>query len=163
MEQLKVGTNDLPLMAKKKVAAAAASVSSTEAFPTTGLTLQLEGCPQWRRPVSLAGRWGRSATTLTWMIGWRRWRPVSSWRWQWRPRRRLPDYVRPSPRHHVCWTIWEPCNMKVWLVHESKFEVWIEKGRELYLWSVEAWGRGIVGCVRTRTVWGEACGLHKLR
>jgi hypothetical protein len=34
MEQLKVGTNDLPLVAKKKVAAAAVSVSSMEAFPT---------------------------------------------------------------------------------------------------------------------------------
>jgi hypothetical protein len=42
MEQLKVGTNDLPSMAKKKVVAAVASVSSTEAFPTAGLALQLE-------------------------------------------------------------------------------------------------------------------------
>jgi hypothetical protein len=42
MEQLKVGTNDLPLVAKKKVAAAVASVSSTEAFLTVGLALQLE-------------------------------------------------------------------------------------------------------------------------
>jgi hypothetical protein len=42
MEQLKVGTNDLPSMVKKKVVAAAASVSSIEAFHTAGLTLQLE-------------------------------------------------------------------------------------------------------------------------
>jgi hypothetical protein len=39
---LKVGTNVLPSVAKKKVVVAAASVSSTEAFPTVGLTLQLE-------------------------------------------------------------------------------------------------------------------------
>jgi hypothetical protein len=42
MEQLKVGTNDFPSVAKKKVTAAAASVSSTEAFPMVGLALQLE-------------------------------------------------------------------------------------------------------------------------
>jgi hypothetical protein len=42
MEQLKVGTNDLPLVAKKKVTAAVVSVSSMEAFPTMGLALQLE-------------------------------------------------------------------------------------------------------------------------
>jgi hypothetical protein len=42
MEQLKVGTNDLPSVAKKKVVAATTSVSSMEAFPTTGLALQLE-------------------------------------------------------------------------------------------------------------------------
>jgi hypothetical protein len=54
MEQLKVGMNDLLSVAKKNVAAAAASVakknvaaavtsvSSTEAFPTAGLALQLE-------------------------------------------------------------------------------------------------------------------------
>jgi hypothetical protein len=39
---LKVCANDLSSVAKKKVVAAAASVSSTEAFPTAGLTLQLE-------------------------------------------------------------------------------------------------------------------------
>jgi hypothetical protein len=39
MEQLKIGTNYLPLVAKKKVVAAAASVSSTEAFPTARLAL----------------------------------------------------------------------------------------------------------------------------
>jgi hypothetical protein len=39
MEQLNVGTNDLPSVAKKKVAVAATSVSSTEAFPTAGLAL----------------------------------------------------------------------------------------------------------------------------
>jgi hypothetical protein len=33
MEQLKVGTNDLPSVAKKMVEAVAMSVSSTEAFP----------------------------------------------------------------------------------------------------------------------------------
>jgi hypothetical protein len=42
MEQLKVGTNDLPSVVKKKVVAVAASVSSTEVFPTTGLAFQLE-------------------------------------------------------------------------------------------------------------------------
>jgi hypothetical protein len=42
MEQLKVGMNDLPSVAKKKVATAAALVSSTEAFPTMRLALQLE-------------------------------------------------------------------------------------------------------------------------
>jgi hypothetical protein len=42
MEQLKVGTNDLPSVVKKKVTVAAVSLSSTEAFPTTGLALQLE-------------------------------------------------------------------------------------------------------------------------
>jgi hypothetical protein len=38
---LKVGTNILPSVVKKKATMAAASVSSTEAFPTTGLALQL--------------------------------------------------------------------------------------------------------------------------
>jgi hypothetical protein len=38
MEQLKVDTNNLPTVAKKVIAAA----SSTEAFPTAGLALQLE-------------------------------------------------------------------------------------------------------------------------
>jgi hypothetical protein len=42
MEQLKVGTNDLPSVAKKKVITGAMSVSSTEAFPMIGLALQLE-------------------------------------------------------------------------------------------------------------------------
>jgi ribosome-binding ATPase YchF (GTP1/OBG family) len=42
MEQLKVGTNDLPSAVKKKVITAAALVSSTEAFSTVGLALQLE-------------------------------------------------------------------------------------------------------------------------
>jgi hypothetical protein len=42
MQQLKVGTNDLSSVAKKNVAVATVSVSSTEAFPTTGLALQLE-------------------------------------------------------------------------------------------------------------------------
>jgi hypothetical protein len=42
MEQLKVGTNNLPMVTKKKVATAVASLMSTEAFPTTGLALQLE-------------------------------------------------------------------------------------------------------------------------
>jgi hypothetical protein len=42
IEQLKVGTNDLPSEAKKKVTVAAASLSSTEAFPIVGLALQLE-------------------------------------------------------------------------------------------------------------------------
>jgi hypothetical protein len=42
MEQLKVATNDLQSVANKKVAMAAVSMSSMEAFPTVGLTLQLE-------------------------------------------------------------------------------------------------------------------------
>jgi hypothetical protein len=42
MEQLKVGTNDLPLVAKKKVVAAMVLVSCTKAFPMVGLALQLE-------------------------------------------------------------------------------------------------------------------------
>jgi hypothetical protein len=42
MEQLKVGTNDLPSVANKKVAAVPTSVSSMEAFPTTGHALQQE-------------------------------------------------------------------------------------------------------------------------
>jgi hypothetical protein len=42
MEQLKVCTNDLSSVVKKKVTAAAVLVSSTEAFPTAGLALQLE-------------------------------------------------------------------------------------------------------------------------
>jgi hypothetical protein len=55
MEQLKVDTNDLPSIAKKKVAAATALVSSTEAFPTVGLALQVEvptvaaaSIPDWK-------------------------------------------------------------------------------------------------------------------
>jgi hypothetical protein len=39
---LKVGTNVLPLVVKNRVIVAVASVSSTEAFPPTGLALQLE-------------------------------------------------------------------------------------------------------------------------
>jgi hypothetical protein len=42
MEQLKIGTNDLPYVAKKKVDADGALVLSMEAFPTMGLTLELE-------------------------------------------------------------------------------------------------------------------------
>jgi hypothetical protein len=42
MEQLKIDTNDLPSVAKKKVIAAVTSVSSTEAFLAVGLALQLE-------------------------------------------------------------------------------------------------------------------------
>jgi hypothetical protein len=42
MKQLKIGTNDLPSVAKKKVVTAVTSVSSTEAFPMIGLVLQLE-------------------------------------------------------------------------------------------------------------------------
>jgi hypothetical protein len=42
MEQLIVGTNDLLSVVKKKVTVAAASVSSTEVFPTAALALQLE-------------------------------------------------------------------------------------------------------------------------
>jgi hypothetical protein len=39
---LKVGTNVLTSVAKKKVATVATLVLSTEAFPTAGLALQLE-------------------------------------------------------------------------------------------------------------------------
>jgi hypothetical protein len=42
MEQLKVGTNDLPSVVKKKVAAVAAPMSSTEAFSMAGLALKME-------------------------------------------------------------------------------------------------------------------------
>jgi hypothetical protein len=101
MEQLKVGTNDLASVEKKKVVVAVASMSSTEAFLTAGLALQLEVST-----VATARRWGRSAKTLTWMAGWRQWRPVSSWRW-WRPvsswRRWWQPHRRPSPLHHECW------------------------------------------------------------
>jgi hypothetical protein len=55
------------LLVKKKVDAVAASVSSTEAFPTMGLALQLE-VPRWRRPVFSARKWGRSVGTLPWMV-----------------------------------------------------------------------------------------------
>jgi hypothetical protein len=54
-----IGTIDLLSVGKTKVAMAAASVSSTEAFPTAGLALQLE--------VPTV------ATALSWMAGWRRW------------------------------------------------------------------------------------------
>jgi hypothetical protein len=60
IEQLKISTNDLPSMATKKVATAATSVSSTEAFPTTCLPSSWR-CPRWWWLVSLAERWGRSA------------------------------------------------------------------------------------------------------
>jgi hypothetical protein len=68
IEQLKVGTNDLPSVEKKKVAAVAASVSSMEAFPMAGLALQLEV------PIAVAAsipnrKGGRSAGTLAWMVG----------------------------------------------------------------------------------------------
>jgi hypothetical protein len=42
MEQLKVGTNDLPLVAKKKVVAATTSVSFMKAFHMVRIALQLE-------------------------------------------------------------------------------------------------------------------------
>jgi hypothetical protein len=42
MEQMKVGTNDIPSVVKKKVTAAVVSLSSREAFPAVGLALQLE-------------------------------------------------------------------------------------------------------------------------
>jgi hypothetical protein len=55
MEQLKVGTNDLPSVAKKKVTVAAMLVSSMEVFPTVRLALQLEvptvvvaSIPHWK-------------------------------------------------------------------------------------------------------------------
>jgi hypothetical protein len=55
MEQLKVGTNDLPSVAKEKVAMAAVSVSSTEAFPMVGLALQLD-VPTAVAAASIRGR-----------------------------------------------------------------------------------------------------------
>jgi hypothetical protein len=42
-KQLKVATNDLPSVAKKKVVAAMTLVSSTEAFPTRGACLPTGG------------------------------------------------------------------------------------------------------------------------
>jgi hypothetical protein len=42
MEQLKVGTNNLPSVAKKNVTTTVVSALSTEALPTAGLALQLE-------------------------------------------------------------------------------------------------------------------------
>jgi hypothetical protein len=42
MEQLNVGTNDLPSVVKKKVAMTMVSGSSTEAFSMARLVLQLE-------------------------------------------------------------------------------------------------------------------------
>jgi hypothetical protein len=77
MEQLKVGTNDLPSVAKKKVAEVVASVLSMDAFSTGGLP------SNWRWP--------------------RRRRRVSNWRRQWWPHRRLFGCERPSPRHHGWW------------------------------------------------------------
>jgi hypothetical protein len=77
MEQLKVDTNELPSVAKKKVVAATASVSSTEAFPTAGLALQLE-VPTVAVASIRGQKVGRSAGTLAWMAGWRWWRPVST-------------------------------------------------------------------------------------
>jgi hypothetical protein len=53
-------------VAKKKVVVAAASVSSTKAFPTVGLALELE--EPMAAMASIPGRKvGRSAGTLTWM------------------------------------------------------------------------------------------------
>jgi hypothetical protein len=110
MEQLKVGINDLSSVVKKKVTAV--SGSYTEAFPMAGLALQLE-VPTVAAASIPDRKVGRSARTLAWMTdwmwcrlvsSWRRWRPVSSWRRWWEPRRRLPNYGRPFPRHHRCWT-----------------------------------------------------------
>jgi hypothetical protein len=42
IEQLKVGTNDLQLVAKKKVTVATMLMSSMKAFPMVGLALLLE-------------------------------------------------------------------------------------------------------------------------
>jgi hypothetical protein len=55
MEQLKVDTNDLPSVVKKKVIVAAASVSSTKAFPMAGLALQLE-VPMAAATASILGQ-----------------------------------------------------------------------------------------------------------
>jgi hypothetical protein len=75
MEQLNVGTNDLPSVVKKMVDAALASVSSTEAFPTAGHALQLE-VPM---VANIRGRKvGEEWWKLTWMAGWRRWWSVST-------------------------------------------------------------------------------------
>jgi hypothetical protein len=55
MEQLKVDTNDLLSVEKKKVDMATASVTSMEAFPMVGLALQLDvpmavvaSIPSWK-------------------------------------------------------------------------------------------------------------------
>jgi hypothetical protein len=60
---LKVGTNVLPSVAKKKVTTVAASVSSTEAFPTVGLALQLEV------PTSIASIPGPKVEEECWYSG----------------------------------------------------------------------------------------------
>jgi hypothetical protein len=71
MEQLKVGTNDLPSVAKKAVAVAAAPVSSTKSFPMAGLALQLD-VPMVAANIP-SQKVGRSTGTLAWMAGWRWW------------------------------------------------------------------------------------------
>jgi hypothetical protein len=60
MEQLKVSTNALQPMVKK---VAAVSVSSTEAFPTAGLALQLEA------PTMTASISGRKVGEECWNSG----------------------------------------------------------------------------------------------
>jgi hypothetical protein len=64
------------LVTKKKVVVTAASVSSMEAFPTVGLVHQLE-VPTAAVASIPDRKVGRSVGTLAWMVGWRRWRPVS--------------------------------------------------------------------------------------
>jgi hypothetical protein len=76
MEQLKVGTNYLPSVEKKKVAAATASVSSMEAFSTAGLALQLE--VPMAGAANIPGRKVGEECCNYGLDGWRRWRPVSS-------------------------------------------------------------------------------------
>jgi hypothetical protein len=78
MEQLKVGTNDLSYVAKKKVVAAVASVSSMEAFLTMGLALELEVPTTMMTNIHGQKVGGGSTGTLAWMTDWRRWRPIST-------------------------------------------------------------------------------------
>jgi hypothetical protein len=112
MEQLNVGTNDLPSVVKKKVAAACPLAGGAHG-----------GGGQYPWPEG-----GGSARTLAWMADWRQWRPVSTWRrWQpvsdwrrrWWPHRRLSGYGRPSPWHHGCWG-----HMRT-LQHESLTCEWV--------------------------------------
>jgi hypothetical protein len=39
--------------------------------------------------------------------------------------------------------VWEPYNMKVWL-NSKNLNSELKKRRELYLWSIKAWGWGII-------------------
>jgi hypothetical protein len=103
MKQLKVGTNELLSVAKKKVTAAATLVSSTEAFSTVGLALQLEV------PMAVAVSIpGRKVWEECWNSGLDGRLEVLAASIQLEatvvaPCWRLPDCGRPSPQHHGCW------------------------------------------------------------